>query len=56
MVYYTGNSASLLHLAARLLDPAARLFSLNIVTRLYPALFCRICNRFGFGALAIFLD
>ena len=37
MVYYTGNSVSLLHLAARLLDPAARFFSLNIVTRLYPA-------------------
>ena len=37
MVYYTGNSASLLHLAARLLNPAARLFFLNIVTRLYPA-------------------
>ena len=30
MVCYTGNSA-------RLFNPAARLFSLNIVTRLYPA-------------------
>ena len=63
MVYYTGNSASLLlpaarrlDLAARRLDPAPSLSSLNIVTRLYLALLCRIGNRFGFGALANFLD